>query len=215
MGIGIAAIVASIVIVARYFAATTPPAPLYISHSPLTTVALSPAVSPTLSPSASATPSPAPTPTPKFSMLPVHVPVGWKTFSDTTYNYQISYPPTFYLNGGGIQTNIASVDSSTYQHPGIDQANIGININLYLDITSIATSLTNWGEQVGFVGSATTTVAGETAIRGKTKDDQLPYYSGDVLVIRNGVGYQLSYYPFDSKYESVFEQMLKTFRFTK
>src|SRR5258707_787978 len=77
-------------------------------------------------------------PNAKFSMLPVHVPAGWKTYRVDTYNYQISYPPTFFLNGGGNELSIGSVDPTTYQHPGIDQANIGIGVLLYPDKSSLA-----------------------------------------------------------------------------
>ena len=63
--------------------------------------------------------------------------------------------------------------------------------------------------------SVTTTISGETAIRGKTKDDQLQSLSDNLIVNHNDTGYQISYYPYDSKYNPTFEQMLKTFRFTK
>ena len=69
---------------------------------------------------------------------------------------------------------------------------------MYPEFSFVADSLPAWRDGMSLMESVTTTLSGETAIRGKTKDDQVPYCSGNVIVAHNDTGYQLGYYPNDS-----------------
>jgi hypothetical protein len=207
IGLGIAAIVAIGASVSLL--STNAPLPSSIStfHSPLITATITPTATPSPLPSTSASQSPVPTPTPKVSMFPVHVPTGWKTWTDTTYNYQISYPSTFFLSGSGDDLHITTYEI-TGDHPGSGPTDTAIRVAVVPGISSLVA----WSNDFSFLESATTTLAGDTAVRGKDKDSQ-SVVSGDILVVHNGKGFDLDYVPYDNQYGSILEQIFATFRF--
>jgi hypothetical protein len=94
LGIGIAAIVASVVIVTRYLSVTTPPAPLYISHSPRPTVTTTPSLPATATPTpVASTSGTTPTPSPAPTFIPGTHPTDWKTYKNYEWRFEVKIPP--------------------------------------------------------------------------------------------------------------------------
>src|SRR5207244_3697787 len=95
LGISIVAITASVAIAAQYFAITTPPPPLRISHSPFVTATIAPTVAPTPSITTSASAAPTPTPTPAPTFIPGAKPTDWKIYRNYEWQFEVKLPPSW------------------------------------------------------------------------------------------------------------------------
>lgn len=140
----------------------------------------------------------------------------WKTFQGDSY--RIKYPPNFYFNG---PSSITSYGPDILGHGGNPPKT---EIKIYIYVYPGALNLV--GEPLGTLDEWLTKVPivlekqeilidGERAIRSKDQDPTFGSITGNVRIIKDNIGYQIGYAPYESDYADVFNQMLDTLEFIK